>query len=89
MGGGTFDVSQNIDDGIFEVLSTAGDTHLGGEDFDNRMVEYFVNEIKKKQRMDIRENKRAMRKLRTACERAKRTLSTGTQAFIEIDGLAG
>ena len=89
LGGGTFDVSLlTIDDGIFEVLATAGNTHLGGEDFDNRMVEYFVNEIKKKQRMDIRENKRAMRKLRTACERAKRTLSTGTQAFLEIDGLA-
>ena len=69
-------------------MATAGNTHLGGEDFDNRMVEHFVNEIKRKQRMDIRENKRAMRKLRTACERAKRTLSNGTQAFIEIDGLA-
>ena len=89
LGGGTFDVSLlTIDDGIFEVLATAGNTHLGGEDFDNRMVEYFVNEIKKKQRLDIRENKRAMRKLRTACERAKRSLSTGTQAFLEIDGLA-
>ena len=89
LGGGTFDVSLlTIDDGIFEVMATAGNTHLGGEDFDNRMVEYFVEEIKKKQRIDIKENKRAMRKLRTACERAKRTLSTGTQAFIEIDGLA-
>ncbi len=89
LGGGTFDVSLlTIDDGIFEVMATAGDTHLGGEDFDNRMVEYFTDEIKKKQRIDISDNKRAMRKLRTACERAKRTLSTGTQAFIEIDGLA-
>ena len=89
LGGGTFDVSLlTIDDGIFEVMATAGNTHLGGEDFDNRMVEYFVEEIKKKQRIDIKKNKRAMRKLRTACERAKRTLSTGTQAFIEIDGLA-
>jgi len=89
LGGGTFDVSLlTIDEGIFEVMATAGNTHLGGEDFDNRMVEYFVEEIKKKQRIDIKKNKRAMRKLRTACERAKRTLSTGTQAFIEIDGLA-
>ena len=89
LGGGTFDVSLlTIDDGIFEVMATAGNTHLGGEDFDNRMVEYFVDEIKKKLRTDIRDNKRAIRKLRTACERAKRTLSMGTQAFIEIDGLA-
>ena len=88
LGGGTFDVSLlTIDEGIFEVMATAGNTHLGGEDFDSRMVEYFVEEIKKKQRTDITENKRSIRKLRTACERAKRTLSTSTQAFIEIDGL--
>ena len=78
----------SIEDGIFEVLSTAGNTHLGGEDFDNRLVEFFVAEIKKKQRLDISKNQRALRRLRTACERAKRTLSTGTQAFLEIDGLA-
>ena len=89
LGGGTFDVSLlNIDDGIFEVLSTAGDTHLGGEDFDNRMVDFFITEMKRKQKLDISDNRRALRRLRTACERAKRTLSTSTQAFIEIDGLA-
>lgn len=89
LGGGTFDVSLlSIEDGIFEVLSTAGNTHLGGEDFDNRLVEFFVAEIKKKQRLDISKNQRALRRLRTACERAKRTLSSGTQAFLEIDGLA-
>jgi L1 cell adhesion molecule like protein len=89
LGGGTFDVSLlSIDEGIFEVLATAGNTHLGGEDFDNRMVDYFIEEVKKKNRMNISNNKRALRKLRTACERAKRTLSTSTQAFIEIDGLA-
>ena len=88
LGGGTFDVSLlSIDEGIFEVLATAGNTHLGGEDFDNRMVNYFIEEVKKKNRINISNNKRALRKLRTACERAKRTLSTSTQAFIEIDGL--
>merc|ERR1712166_408956 len=89
LGGGTFDVSLlSIEDGIFEVLSTAGNTHLGGEDFDSRLVDFFVDEIKKKQRLDISNNPRALRRLRTACERAKRTLSSGTQAFLEIDGLA-
>ena len=89
LGGGTFDVSLlSIDDGIFEVLATAGNTHLGGEDFDSRMVDYFIDEIKKKQRIDISKNKRSLRRLRTACERAKRSLSTSTQAFIEIDSLA-
>ena len=89
LGGGTFDVSLlTIDEGIFEVMATAGNTHLGGEDFDNRMVEFFANEAKRKMRMDISENPRAMRRLRTACERAKRTLSTSTQAFIEIDSLS-
>lgn len=87
-GGGTFDVSLlNIDDGIFEVKSTSGDTHLGGEDFDTRMVEYFVNDFKRKHKKDIRDNKRSIRRLRTSCERAKRTLSSSTQAFIEIDSL--
>lgn len=89
LGGGTFDVSLlTIEDGIFEVLATAGNTHLGGEDFDNRLVEFFVTELKKKQKLDITGNARALRRLRTACERAKRTLSSGTQAFLEIDGLA-
>ena len=87
-GGGTFDVSVlNIDDGIFEVKATAGDTHLGGEDFDNRMVEYFKREFKKKNKKDLSDNKRSMRRLRTSCERAKRTLSSSTQAYIEIDSL--
>merc|ERR1712012_1145726 len=88
LGGGTFDVSiLTIEDGIFEVKSTAGDTHLGGEDFDNRMVDHFVNEFKRKHKKDIKGNKRALRRLRTACERAKRTLSASAQANIEIDSL--
>merc|ERR1711902_244344 len=88
LGGGTFDVSiMGIDDGIFEVKSTAGDTHLGGEDFDNRMVDHFVNEFKRKHKKDFSRNKRALRRLRTACERAKRTLSASAQASIEIDSL--
>lgn len=88
LGGGTFDVSiLTIEDGIFEVKSTAGDTHLGGEDFDNRMVNHFVQEFKRKHKKDLTSNKRALRRLRTACERAKRTLSSSTQASIEIDSL--
>lgn len=88
LGGGTFDVSiLSIDDGIFEVKSTAGDTHLGGEDFDNRLVTHFVTEFKRKHKKDLTSNKRALRRLRTACERAKRTLSSSTQASIEIDSL--
>lgn len=88
LGGGTFDVSiLTIEDGIFEVKSTAGDTHLGGEDFDNRMVNHFVQEFKRKHKKDMSTNKRALRRLRTACERAKRTLSSSTQAAIEIDSL--
>ncbi|RLN87415.1 hypothetical protein BBJ28_00001566 [Nothophytophthora sp. Chile5] len=88
LGGGTFDVSLlTIEDGIFEVKATAGDTHLGGEDFDNRLVEYFVAEFKRKYHKDLTKNTRAMRRLRTACERAKRTLSTSAQAYLEIDSL--
>lgn len=88
LGGGTFDVSLlTLEDGIFEVKATAGDTHLGGEDFDNRLVDYFMLEFKKKFNKDISKNERAKRRLRTACERAKRTLSSSTQAYIEIDGL--
>jgi len=88
LGGGTFDVSLlTIDDGVFEVRATAGDTHLGGEDFDNRMVDYFVLEFKKKYNKDLRENPRALRRLRTSCERAKRALSSATQASIEVDSL--
>ena len=69
-----------IEEGIFEVKSTSGDTHLGGEDFDNRMVNHFVTEFKRKHKKDITPNKRALRRLRTACERSKRTLSSSTQA---------
>jgi len=88
LGGGTFDVSVlSIDDGVFEVKATAGDTHLGGEDFDNRLVNHFVQEFKRKHKKDLSGNKRAVRRLRTACERAKRTLSSSTQASIEIDSL--
>jgi len=88
LGGGTFDVSLlTIEEGIFEVKATAGDTHLGGEDFDNRMVDYFLQEFKRRHRKDMSENQRALRRLRTACERAKRTLSSSTQAHIEIDSL--
>merc|ERR1711953_639706 len=88
LGGGTFDVSVlYIEDGIFEVKSTAGDTHLGGEDFDNRLVNHFIQEFKRKNKKDISNNKRSIRRLRTACERAKRTLSNSAQAAIEIDSL--
>ena len=88
LGGGTFDVSiLSIEDGIFEVKATAGDTHLGGEDFDNRLVDYFVKEFQRKNKKDLSSNKRALRRLRTACERAKRTLSASAQANIEIDSL--
>merc|ERR1711871_526442 len=88
LGGGTFDVSLlTIEEGIFEVKATAGDTHLGGEDFDNRMVDYFLQEFKRKFKKDMKDNQRALRRLRTACERAKRTLSSSTQAHIEIDSL--
>ncbi|XP_056263053.1 heat shock 70 kDa protein 1-like [Pseudoliparis swirei] len=88
LGGGTFDVSVlTIEDGIFEVRATAGDTHLGGEDFDNCVVDHFVEEFKRKHKKDIGQNKRALRRLRTACERAKRTLSSSSQASVEIDSL--
>jgi len=88
LGGGTFDVSLlTIEDGIFEVKATAGDTHLGGEDFDNRVVDYFLTDFKRKNRKDMSKNQRSLRRLRTACERAKRTLSSSTQAHIEIDSL--
>merc|ERR1712223_2130753 len=88
LGGGTFDVSiLTIEDSIFEVKATAGDTHLGGEDFDNRMVDHFMKEFQRKHKKDMSGNKRAVRRLRTACERAKRTLSASAQANIEIDSL--
>ncbi|GFO16121.1 heat-shock protein 70 [Plakobranchus ocellatus] len=89
LGGGTFDVSiLSIDEGsMFEVKATAGDTHLGGEDFDNRLVNHFVQEFKRKYHKDLSTNSRALRRLRTACERAKRTLSSSSEASIEIDSL--
>lgn len=88
LGGGTFDVSVLvIDNGVFEVKSTAGDTHLGGEDFDNRLVTHFVQEFQRKNKKDITQNTRALRRLRTACERAKRTLSSSAETSIEIDAL--
>merc|ERR1719361_2567660 len=89
LGGGTFDVSLlTIDEGVFEVLSTAGDTHLGGEDFDNNLVEYMVKEFKKKKlKTDIKKNARAMRRLRSQAEMAKRTLSAANRAMVEIDSL--
>ncbi|KAG0657616.1 70-kilodalton heat shock protein [Rhodotorula mucilaginosa] len=88
LGGGTFDVSLlTIEEGIFEVKATAGDTHLGGEDFDNRLVTHFCAEFKRKNKKDLTSNARALRRLRTACERAKRTLSSAAQTTIEIDSL--
>ena len=88
LGGGTFDVSLlNIDDGIFEVRATAGDTHLGGEDFDHLLMQHFMVEFKRKHKLDISENKRSVRRLKTACEKAKRTLSSSTTANLEIDSL--
>jgi heat shock protein 1/8 len=89
LGGGTFDVSLlTLDDGVFEVRATAGNGHLGGEDFDNLVVSWAVDEFKKKSKIDISDNQRALRRLRTACERAKRVLSASTQSTIEVDGLA-
>ena len=88
LGGGTFDVSLlTIDDGIFEVKATAGDTHLGGEDFDNRLVTWCLQEFKRKHKKDPSGNNRALRRLRTACERAKRTLSSSAETTIEVDAL--
>lgn len=88
LGGGTFDVSLlTMEQGLFEVKATAGDTHLGGEDFDNRMVEYCSAQFLKTSGIDIRQDGRAMRRLRTACENAKRMLSTTNQTSIEVDSL--
>ena len=86
LGGGTFDVSLlNIEEGVFEVKATAGDTHLGGEDFDRKMMDFFISDFKKKYKKDISGNKKSLRKLQTACESAKKTLSSNTIANIEID----
>jgi len=88
LGGGTFDVSLlSIDDGVFEVKATAGDTHLGGEDFDNILVNHFAKEFRRRSKLDLTGSKRAMRRLRAQCERAKRTLSSAHNAVIEIDSL--
>ncbi|KMZ71680.1 70 kDa heat shock protein [Zostera marina] len=88
LGGGTFDVSLlTIEHGVFEVNATAGDAHLGGEDFDSRMVVHFVREFKRKKKKDIKSNAKSLRRLRNACERAKRTLSSAAQTGIEIDSL--
>eukprot|EP00808_Paulinella_micropora_P008553 g77244.t1 len=89
LGGGTFDVSLlTIDGGVFEVKATAGNNHLGGEDFDERMMEHFIQDFKKRNKgKDLTKSDRAMRRLRTACERAKRTLSSSTTATVEIDSL--
>ena len=89
LGGGTFDVSLlTIEEGIFEVKATNGHTHLGGEDFDNRLVEFCIAEFKKKTGLDISSNQRATRRLRTQCEKAKRILSSAHQAPIECETLA-
>lgn len=89
LGGGTFDVSLlTIEDGVFEVRATAGNGHLGGEDFDNLVVDWAAEEFRKKHKINIKDNARALRRLRTACERAKRVLSSSTQAGIEVDSLA-
>lgn len=88
LGGGTFDVSLlNISGGVFAVKATAGDTHLGGEDFDNTLLDHFKNEFKRKTKLDISDDARALRRLRSACERAKRTLSSVTQTTVEVDSL--
>ncbi|KAG8834311.1 Heat shock protein sks2 [Serendipita sp. 399] len=88
LGGGTFDVSLlNITGGVFAVKATAGDTHLGGEDFDNNLLDHFKNEFKKKTKHDISDDPRALRRLRSACERAKRTLSSVAQTTVEVDSL--
>lgn len=88
LGGGTFDVSLlAIDEGFFEVKATSGDTHLGGEDFDNKLVEFCQGQFMKMSGIDIRQDKRAMRRLRTACEKAKRMLSNTNSTTIDVDAL--
>ena len=88
LGGGTFDVSLlNIEDGFFEVLATNGDTHLGGEDFDNRIIEHFVKLINQKHKRDISKNQQALARLRKAVEGAKRRLSSHPEARVEVDGI--
>ena len=87
-GGGTHDVSLlTVEDGIFEVIATAGNTHLGGEDFDNRLVTHLSTEFKRKHKKDLTGNKRSVRRLRTVCEKAKRSLSSATTTTVEVDSL--
>ncbi|ETO34399.1 heat shock protein 70 precursor [Reticulomyxa filosa] len=89
LGGGTFDVSLlTLDEGVFEVVATSGDTHLGGEDFDERVMTHFINLFKRKHNIDLRQNDRAIAKLRHECEKAKRSLSSATQVKVEIENLA-
>ena len=89
LGGGTFDVSLlKVEDGIFEVCATSGDTHLGGQDLDNRIVEWAIDEFKKKTKLDVRSNPKALARLRLAAERSKKTLSTSNQTTLEVDSLA-
>jgi molecular chaperone DnaK (HSP70) len=89
LGGGTFDVSLlTIDNGVFEVVSTAGDTHLGGEDFDQKLTEHFVKMFKKKNQVDLRKDPRAFQKLKSEVEKAKRDLSSVHQVKITIEGIA-
>merc|ERR1712070_274852 len=88
LGGGTFDVTLlTIDNGVFEVLATNGDTHLGGEDFDQRVMQYFMKMLKKRDNVDLSPDKRALQKLRREVERVKRSLSSQHQARLEIEGL--
>ena len=88
LGGGTFDVSLlTLEDGLFEVKATNGNTHLGGEDFDNRLVEYCAGEFRRKTGVDIKSNPKALRRVRASCEKAKRALSAATQATVDIDAL--
>ena len=88
LGGGTFDITLlSIEDGVFEVKATAGNTRLGGEDFDLRLIQHFCQEFKRKHKKDLSENKRSISRLKSACENLKKTLSSSTQAMIEIDSL--
>ena len=88
LGGGTFDVSLlHIQGGVFTVKATAGDTHLGGQDFDTNLLDHFKKEFQRKTKKDMSGDPRALRRLRSACERAKRTLSNATQTTVEIDSL--
>ena len=89
LGGGTVDVSLlTIQDGVFEVKAVSGDTHLGGEDFDNRLLKHLVAIFKRQSRVDISRDTRALRRLRTACEKAKRILSSTSETTIEVDSLS-